>query len=223
MEVNVQKSLLSKNDLIAADLRAQLRQAGTYCINVIGSPGAGKTTLLERVCAYMKGCLRIAVIEGDIATSLDADRIARHNVAVHQINTYGACHLDAAMVHEALSSFDLDGLDLLIIENVGNLVCPTGFDLGEDMKVVVLSVPEGDDKTAKYPGIFRKSGCLLLNKVDLLPGSDFDIAKAEAAARQVNPGIAIWHVSAKTGDGLTEWCQWLAAKASVKKAAITPN
>ncbi|MBO8126659.1 MAG: hydrogenase nickel incorporation protein HypB [Firmicutes bacterium] len=217
MEIKVKKNVLGKNDRLAAEIRKYLSEKGIFAINLISSPGAGKTTILEETCARLKDKLGIAVVEGDITTTRDADRIARHGVPVHQIETQGACHLDARMLENALEHLDLDKVDLLIIENVGNLVCPATFDLGEDAKIVVLSVPEGDDKPAKYPGIFRRAKVLLLNKIDLLEISGFDKEKALRDLAEINPDITVFETSATKGTGMDEWCQWLADRVAEKK------
>ncbi|MDI3280204.1 MAG: hydrogenase nickel incorporation protein HypB [Bacillota bacterium] len=217
MEIKLEANVLSANDRIAQENRRRLAEHGIFCLNLISSPGAGKTTLLERTCELLRGRLRVGVIEGDITTSLDADRIARHGVPAHQINTMGACHLDARMVQKALEKFALAELDLLIIENVGNLVCPADFDLGEDAKVVVLSVPEGDDKPAKYPAIFQRSAVLLLNKIDLLPQSNFDLARVRKDLEGINPGLRLMEVSALHGTGLDQWIDWLQGRVQAKR------
>ena len=181
------------------------------CLNMISSPGSGKTTILAKTISDLKGTLRIGVIEGDIQTDIDAERIAQTEAPVVQINTDGACHLSAAQVGEALEELPVKDLDLIIVENVGNLVCPSDFDLGEHGKIVVLSVAEGDDKPAKYPAIFAKSRALLINKIDLLEAGliDFDIERAKADARRLNKEIAIFPISARTGRGMDKWYDWL--------------
>lgn len=219
MEIEVRKNVLGKNDRLAAGIRKELDAKGIFAINLISSPGAGKTTLLEQTCSRLKDKLNIVVIEGDIVTTKDADRIAKHGVPVYQIETQGACHLDARMVENALSNFNLDKVELLIIENVGNLVCPATYNLGEDAKIVVLSIPEGDDKPAKYPGIFSRAKVLLLNKIDLLEASGFDKERALADLAEINPEIITFETSARTGAGLDEWCDWLVKKVEAKKQA----
>ncbi len=220
MEVKVGARVLGANEAVARENRQRLAARGIYCINIISSPGAGKTTILEKTVEILKHKLRLAVIEGDITTTLDADRISAHHVAVHQINTFGGCHLDARMTQRALDQFDLSNLDLLIVENVGNLICPADFELGEDAKVVVLSVPEGDDKPVKYPGIFQRARVLLLNKVDLLQHSNFDQAKMRQDLKRLNPDLVIHETVATTGQGLNPWCDWLVEQAKAKKAAM---
>jgi len=180
-------------------------------LNLVSSPGSGKTTILERTLHDLRQKFRFAVIEGDQQTDNDAVRIAATGVPVRQVNTGAGCHLDAHMVGHSFETFDQDNLDVLLIENVGNLVCPASFDLGENHKVVVLSVTEGEDKPLKYPAMFHNSDVMLLNKVDLLPHVDFDVEKCKEMARQVNPDILIFEVSSKTGEGMGDWYEWLAA------------
>lgn len=219
MEVKVMKDILGQNDAIAAALREQLAEQRVFVLNLLGSPGSGKTTLLEKTIAALNKKLRLAVIEGDLFTSKDADRIARHDVPVIQINTSGGCHLDAPMIEKALKELNTDALDLLIIENVGNLVCPAEFALGEDMKAVVLSVTEGNDKPLKYPLIFKESALTLLNKMDLVPYTDFNVAAATEDITTIHPGAAVLPVSARTGEGLAAWLDWLCARVQEKREA----
>jgi hydrogenase nickel incorporation protein HypB len=190
-------------------LRAAFARHGVYCLNLISSPGSGKTALLERTLASFAPEKRVAVLTGDIQTDADARRLARYGFPVRQITTAGACHLDAHMIARALEGWDLAAIDLLFIENVGNLVCPTSYDLGEAAKVVLLSVPEGEEKPLKYPGIFFKSKLLVLTKVDLLPYVPFRLEDAIANARSIQPGIEILQVSNTTGVGLDDWLRWL--------------
>jgi len=217
--IAIESDILAKNDRLAAGNRALFGEKGIFVLNLVSSPGSGKTTLLERALTGLKGKAGCAVIEGDQQTSNDADRIAATGVPVRQINTGAGCHLDAHMVSHALESFDLDRTGLLFIENVGNLVCPAAFDLGEDHKVVVLSVTEGEDKPLKYPQMFHNSTVMLLNKIDLLPHLDFDVAKCLEMARRVNPNIAIFQLSARTGEGMAEWYGWL--EEQMKQKAVT--
>jgi hydrogenase nickel incorporation protein HypB len=212
--VAVEKSVLSENNRVAAALRECWNVSGTLALNFIGSPGAGKTALLESTLALLPDNMRAAVLTGDIQTDNDARRLARYGYPVRQITTGGACHLDARMVERHLDSWS--GLELLLIENVGNLVCPTSYDLGEDAKVVVMSVAEGEDKPLKYPGIFRKAELLILTKTDLLPNVPFRIELLRENARDVNPGIEILETSCVTGAGLRAWMIWLAARAHGK-------
>jgi len=207
--VPLERKVLSENDRIAAELRAGFERRGTLCLNLIGSPGAGKTSLLERTLAGCAPDGRLAVLTGDIQTDNDARRLARFGFPVRQITTGGICHLDARMVAQALADWRLQELDLLLIENVGNLVCPASYDLGEAAKIVVLSVPEGEDKPLKYPAIFFKAALLVLNKIDLLPYVPFDLARAQENARRIHPQIEILEVSCATGAGLDAWQQWL--------------
>ena len=210
-KVDVSKKILSENDRYAFDNIMLLNRKKVFCLNMISSPGSGKTTILARTITELKGRLSIGVIEGDIQTEIDADRIRATEAPAVQINTDGACHLTAAQVGDALKDMPVDELDLVVIENVGNLVCPSDFNLGENGKVVVLSVAEGDDKPIKYPGIFAKAKVLLINKVDLLAGGlvDFDIERAKVDARVLNKDIKIFPISAKTGEGVAQWCDWL--------------
>ena len=209
--VPLERKVLGENDRNAAALRETFHRHGILCLNLISSPGSGKTALLERTLAAFTGGMRAAVLTGDIQTDADAQRLARYGFPVRQITTAGACHLDARMVERALEGWDLAHLDVLFIENVGNLVCPTSYDLGEAMKVVLLSVTEGEEKPLKYPGIFFKARAMVLNKIDLLPYVPFDWEKACANARQIQPGIDILKVSCTTGEGLAGWMSWLAS------------
>ncbi len=206
--VPLEKKVLNENDRIAAELRASYREHGILCLNFISSPGAGKTTLLEHTLAALNG-ERVAVLTGDIQTDNDAARLARYGFPVRQITTGGTCHLDARMIQRHLADWRLEEIDLLLIENVGNLVCPSSYDLGEHAKIVLLSVTEGDDKPLKYPSIFFKSELLVMTKTDLLPYVPFDIAAARANARKVHPAMDIVELSCTTGAGLDQWQSWL--------------
>jgi hydrogenase nickel incorporation protein HypB len=208
----LEKKVLSENDRLAANLREHFRDHGILCLNLISSPGSGKTSLLERTLEALPRSERAAVLTGDIQTENDANRLRRFGFPVKQITTGGTCHLDAQMIARHLADWKLEDIDLLFIENVGNLVCPSSYDLGESAKIVMLSVTEGEDKPLKYPSIFFKSELLVLNKVDLLPYVPFNIASAEENARRINPGIEIVRVSCTTGDGLSEWMTWLDRK-----------
>ncbi len=212
-KINVETDILAKNNRIAAGNRQMFKSNGVFVLNLVSSPGSGKTTILERTLRDLNGKYSFAVIEGDQQTDNDAVRIASTGVPVKQVNTGAGCHLDAHMVCHAVDEFDMGGLDILMIENVGNLVCPASFDLGENHKVVVLSVTEGEDKPLKYPAMFHNADVMLLNKVDLLPHIDFDAEKCKAFARRVNPSIRIFDVSSKTGEGMDAWYEWLAAGA----------
>ncbi|HUJ17169.1 MAG TPA: hydrogenase nickel incorporation protein HypB [Nitrospirota bacterium] len=209
MKVKVVTRILEANDRIAEENRKRFQEAGVYVVNLMGAPGAGKTTLLERTIGALKPHLRIGVIEGDIVGSDDAERIGAHGIPVVQINTGGACHLDANMINEVLDELPLKELDLLIIENVGNLVCPAEFRVGEDRKMMVLSVAEGHDKPLKYPLMFRESSALVLNKIDLLPYMNTDINKVRNDSLALNPQLKIFEVSCATGAGIDAWAQWL--------------
>lgn len=207
--VPLERKVLSENDRIAEEIRGRFRQHGILCLNFISSPGAGKTSLLERTLELLAHDERVAVLTGDIQTDNDARRLARFGFPVRQITTAGTCHLDARMVDHALGDWQLNKIDLLLIENVGNLVCPAGYDLGEEAKVVVLSVTEGDDKPLKYPAIFSKAELLVLNKIDLLPYVPFNLADARENARRINSSIEILEVSCTTGEGIDSWREWL--------------
>jgi hydrogenase nickel incorporation protein HypB len=211
-EIRVERALLEITDREAAASRERYDEAGVLCLNLMSSPGAGKTTLLERTLDGLAGQLRVGVVEGDIQGALDAQRLERFGVPVRQINTYGACHLDPRQVIAEAEDMGLDALDVLVVENVGNLVCPAEFDLGEHARVMLLSVAEGHDKPAKYPLMFRTSDVLLLNKVDLLPYTDFDVAEATRLALELNPAQEVLEVSCRTGAGLDRWLDWLVAR-----------
>jgi hydrogenase nickel incorporation protein HypB len=215
--IPLEKKVLSENDRVAARLRDNFRRHGILCVNLISSPGSGKTSLLERTLDRFPEEMRVAVLTGDIQTDNDARRLARFGFPARQITTGGACHLDARMVERALADWQLENLDILIIENVGNLVCPSSYDLGEAAKIVLLSVAEGEDKPLKYPAIFLKSELLVLNKIDLLPYVTFDITKAREYARSIHPHIEIVEVSCRTGEGLDGWMQWLRRRSEVAK------
>ena len=218
-EIEVMKNILGENDRVAAENQALFREKGVYVLNLMGSPGAGKTSLLERTMETLKGKTRMAVIEGDLFTSKDADRIERCGVPVIQINTAGGCHLDAPMVQKVVKKLDLSVIDLLIVENVGNLVCPAEFAVGEDEKAVVLSITEGDDKPLKYPLVFKESAIALLNKVDILPYCNFDMAAARADIMALHPSMEILEVSCTQGTGIAAWCDWLLERIAEKKGA----
>lgn len=205
----IEEDILAKNSRLAALNRSLFKDKGVFVLNLVSSPGSGKTSLLEYTLRQQSDRINFAVIEGDQQTDNDARRIAATGVAVKQINTGSGCHLDAHMVAHASETFDLEHLDILMIENVGNLVCPAAFDLGEHHKVVILSVTEGEDKPLKYPQMFRNSTIMLLNKIDLLPHLDFDVEKCKENARNVSPGITIFEVSARSGEGMEQWYQWL--------------
>jgi hydrogenase nickel incorporation protein HypB len=208
-QIPLEKKVLKENDRIAAKLRERFLAHGTLCLNLISSPGSGKTSLLERTLENIEDDWRVAVLTGDIQTENDAKRLHRFGFPVKQITTGGTCHLDASMIARHLADWDLDSIDLLLIENVGNLVCPSSYDLGEAAKIVLLSVTEGEDKPLKYPSIFFKSELVVITKTDLLPHVPFNLAEAEENARRVHPGIEILRVSNTRGDGIASWVAWL--------------
>jgi hydrogenase nickel incorporation protein HypB len=208
-KVTIAQNILAANDTIAQEVQHMLAAGGIRTINVMSSPGAGKTTLLERTIERLRGQVAIGVIEGDIETSADAERIEAAGAETVQINTRGACHLEAHMIRDALREIELARIDLLVIENIGNLVCPSSWDLGEDVRVVVVSTTEGDDKPAKYPQMFAVSQVMIVNKLDLLPYVDYDLEKAKRQALAINPHLRVFEVSCRTGEGLDAWCDWL--------------
>ena len=207
--ITIERKVLEKNDEIARLNRALIEGHGLFSINIVSSPGAGKTSILERTIECLRGSVRIAVIEGDVQTDLDAQRVARYGVPAIQIVTHGGCHLEAKLVQDALARLNLKELDLLVIENVGNLVCPANYDLGEALKVVVLSTTEGDDKPLKYPVMFRNASVLIINKTDLLPYVSCDLETVRRNALQINPQLRIFETSCTTQTGIPEWCRWL--------------
>jgi len=209
VRVSVVEQILSANDQLADANRARLDAAGVFALNVMASPGAGKTSLIMRTVEALRGEFRIGAVDGDIATTIDADRIAALGVPAVQINTGGACHLDAAMLQRALPELSLDELDLLIVENVGNLVCPASFKLGVHRSILIASVPEGDDKPYKYPVMYRGVDGLVLNKMDVLAAFDFDVDYFRRGVEALNPGLAFFPLSCKTGEGLEAWLTWL--------------
>jgi hydrogenase nickel incorporation protein HypB len=216
-KVTIAQNILARNDTVAEEIQRMLTARGIRTINIMSSPGAGKTTLLEKTLARLHGQLAIGVIEGDIETSADAERIEAAGAETVQINTRGACHLEAHMVRDALAKMDLSHVGLLIIENIGNLVCPSEWNLGEDTRVVLVSTAEGDDKPAKYPQMFASSQIMLINKLDLLPYVDYDVEKVKQQALAINPNLRIFEVSCRNGVGLGAWCEWLLAFAQQQK------
>jgi hydrogenase nickel incorporation protein HypB len=224
-QVPLERKVLSENDRIANGLRRRFAETGVLCLNLISSPGSGKTTLLERTLEAFPAGTRVAVLTGDIQTENDAARLRRFGFPVRQITTGGTCHLDARMIERALADWRLDEIELLFIENVGNLVCPASYDLGEAAKIVVLSVAEGEDKPLKYPAIFLKSQLVVLSKTDLLPYVPFNISAAEANARRIHPEIEVLKLSCLTGAGLEQWRGWIEARLgtlrAVKAQAVT--
>ena len=209
MKISVVRNILEANDRIAQQNRDLFDENGLLVINLMSSPGAGKTSLLEKTISALAPDYKIGIIEGDIQSSQDAERIAKTGAPVVQINTDGACHLDANMIRDTFAEFNFKDLDLLIVENVGNLVCPAEFKVGEDFKVMILSVTEGDDKPTKYPLMFHESSVLLINKMDLLPYVDCSVEKIREDSLKINPHLAIFHISCKTGEGLEDWYGWV--------------
>ena len=207
--IDVKADILGKNDAVAEELRNLFKEKHVFVLDLMGSPGCGKTTLLEKTMQALKDDINMAVIEGDLFTSKDADRIDRYGVPVVQINPAGGCHLDAPMIKKAIENIDLDKLDLLVIENVGNLVCPAEFDIGEQKRAVVLSITEGDDKPMKYPLMFKLASIVLLNKTDILKFCNFNLDGATEDIKTLNPGVEVLPVSCSLGDGLKPWLDWL--------------
>jgi hydrogenase nickel incorporation protein HypB len=212
--VEVRQHVLKNNDVVARALRARFHEAGVYVVSLVSSPGAGKTMFLEKVLGLLRPQYRVAALVGDLATDNDARRLARSEVPVKQIITGAVCHLEAATVEGALGGWDLGGLDFLFIENVGNLVCPASFDLGEDLRLVLFSVTEGEDKPLKYPTIFNTADVAVLTKLDLAAAVEFDAAAAHRNIQSVRPGIPVFEVSAKTGRGMEEWLQFLRVRSA---------
>lgn len=218
--VEVEKKVLNENQILAEQLRQRYREHGVLCVNLISSPGSGKTLLLEKTLERMDKHASVAVLTGDLQTENDAQRLAKFGFPVKQIVTGGTCHLDAKMVVRHLADWNLEDLDLLVVENVGNLVCPASYDLGEDAKIVLLSTTEGEDKPLKYPSIFFKSELMLLTKIDLLPYVPFSAELAKENARRVHPQMEILDVSSTTGEGLTVWMEWLQTRQQQKSKAV---
>jgi hydrogenase nickel incorporation protein HypB len=216
MKVEVLKNISNANDAIAGKNKEALNKSGVTAVNIMSSPGAGKTSLILKTIESLRSKMKMAVIEGDVASKVDADRINKEGITALQINVGGSCSLEAQMITSALDKLDLKNIDLLMIENVGNLICPAEFDLGEHVKVVITSLPEGDDKPIKYPLMFTESDAVLINKVDLAPYMDFDINNFRKVVTGLNPDITIFEVSAKTGKGIDQWCQWLLGKTGKK-------
>jgi len=207
--ITVERKVLEKNDQIADELRNKFQSRKIFAINLLSSPGSGKTSLIEKTVEQSKGKFNISVIVGDVQTDNDAMRIGKLNIPVVQIITHGSCHLEAQLVRDAYKKIEDEPIDLLIIENVGNLVCPAGYDLGEDKKVVLLSTTEGDDKPLKYPAMFRNSSALVINKIDLLPYVNSSVEEIKKNAKSINYALNIFEVSCKTSEGIEDWCNWL--------------
>ncbi len=210
MHIDMKQPILAKNDNLAADLRKRFAEHHVFVLDILASPGSGKTSTILATIDALRDEFNIAVIEGDIASSVDAEKIKAQGIPAVQINTGGACHLESAMIKRAVDVLDLERLDLIIIENVGNLVCPTDFDLGENAKVMILSVPEGDDKPLKYPGVFQIAEAVILNKVDTMPVFNFDNDAFVESVTRLNPQAPIFPIAATTGQGVEEWASWLA-------------
>ena len=217
--IDLAKPILDKNDRLAAGNRALFDEKGVFVLDLMASPGAGKTSTILATIAALRDRYGIAVIEGDIASKVDAEKIKAHGIPAVQINTGGACHLESDMIKRAVDALDLDALDLIIVENVGNLVCPTEFDLGEHAKVMILRVPEGHDKPYKYPNIFQISEAVILNKVDTMHVFDFDESEFEGVVRSLNPTAPIFRIAATKGDGVGEWAEWLAGRIEAVRIA----
>ena len=219
MQLDIKQPILDKNDRIAQANRALLKEKGVYMLNLLASPGAGKTSTISATIDAMRANVRIAVIEGDIAGRVDSEKIKEKGIPAVQINTGGNCHLEADMIARALDALDLDALDLIIVENVGNLVCPTDFDLGENAKVMILSIPEGHDKPQKYPGIFEASSAIVLNKVDTMPVFNFNENEFRAVVAELNPTAPIFPLSATKGTGVKAWTAWLSRQVDESRGA----
>jgi len=214
MEIKIMKNILDRNQNKADEVRNLLTSKKVVMVNIISSPGAGKTTLLERTLEEFNSKYRIGVIEGDITTDRDARRLQKFNIPIVVINTEGGCHLDSHSISKALDSFDLDNLDIIFVENVGNLICPSEFDLGETFKLAVVSTPEGDDKPGKYPLLFREAMAVLLNKTDLIPYTNFNLENFKRDLSGINAKVPLFEISCTNGDGLKEWFKWMSAKIS---------
>jgi len=212
MEIKIMKNILDRNQHRAEEVRKMLLSKKLLMVNIISSPGAGKTTLLERTCEILGPKFRIGVIEGDITTDRDAQRLKKYNIPIVVINTEGGCHLDSHSIFKVLDSFDLDNLDVLFVENVGNLICPSQFDLGENFKIAVVSTTEGDDKPEKYPMLFREARAVILNKIDLIPYTNFNLTDFKSDLKMINARVSLFEVSCTRGDGLEMWFDWIGEK-----------
>ena len=215
--LDVKAGIEAENEIYAEHVRKLIKERGVFLINLMASPGSGKTTLLLRTIDALKDKYRIAVMEADVDADVDARAVAEHGVKALQLHTGGSCHMDARMTKKGLEALDLDGLDVVILENVGNLVCPAEFDVGADLKVMILSVPEGDDKPLKYPLMFTVTDCLLINKIDCASIFDFDIQKCRKNVEPLNPDVPVMPLSAKTGEGVEDWISWLEEKINTSK------
>ena len=218
MQIKIMQNVLAANDSKAAELRDLLQRKNIFMLNLISSPGSGKTTLLEKTIPLLQDKFKVAIIEGDVETDRDAQRLEQFKVPVALINTSGACHLESVSIEKAFTSLDLDNLDLIIVENVGNLVCPAEFDIGEDAKIALLSTPEGDDKVIKYPLLFREATLAILNKIDLLEHANFDMQAFYADLQKINASLDVIEMSCKNNVGLDLWINWVEKKILLKKA-----
>ncbi len=217
MEIKIMKNILDRNQNKADEVRNIMREKKVLMVNIISSPGAGKTTLLERTCQELSADYRIGIIEGDITTDRDAQRLKKYDIPIVVINTEGGCHLDSHSISKTLGSFDLDNIDVLFVENVGNLICPSQFDLGETFKLAIVSTTEGDDKPAKYPMLFREAKAVLMNKIDLIPYTNFNTENFKTDMRKLNPVIPVMEISCTRGDGLKKWYDWISDEINVFK------
>ena len=218
-KVSIVEQVHSVNDQLAAENQDRLKKAGVFSINLMASPGAGKTSLIENTLAGLDQAISVAAIDGDVATSIDADRAAEAGATAVQINTGGQCHIDASMLRSALDTLELSEFDLLLVENVGNLICPASFKLGTDKNILIASIPEGDDKPYKYPVMYQDVDALIINKIDLLPYIDFDMAYFKKGVEMLNPGLITFPVSCRSGEGLTDWVQWLTEQIQGSKSS----
>ena len=218
-KVSIIEKVQNANDLLAAEIQELLQQAGLFSLNFMASPGAGKTSVIEKTLAELIPPYNIAAIDGDIATSIDADRAAEAGATAVQINTGGQCHIDANMLKIALGEFKLDDFDLLLVENVGNLICPASFKLGTDKNVLIASIPEGDDKPYKYPGMYQDVDALIINKIDLLPYVDFDMDYFKKGVQMLNPDLLTFPISCKTGEGIQSWTNWVIGQIKATKSS----
>lgn len=217
-KVSIIEKVHNVNDQLAAENKLQLQEAGLFSINLMASPGAGKTSLIETTLSKLDPDISVAAIDGDVATSIDADRAAQAGATAVQINTGGQCHIDANMLRNALAELDLAKFDLLLVENVGNLICPASFKLGTDRNILIASIPEGDDKPYKYPAMYQDVDALIINKIDLIPYIDFDMDYFKKGVEMLNPGLISFPISCKTGEGLEDWIKWLTAQIKAGKS-----
>ena len=220
MEIKIMKNILDRNQNMADEVRSIMKEKKVLMVNIISSPGAGKTTLLERTCQELSANFRIGIIEGDITTDRDAQRLKKYDIPIVVINTEGGCHLDSHSISKTLGAFNLDNIDVLFVENVGNLICPSQFDLGETFKLAIVSTTEGDDKPAKYPMLFREAKAVLMNKIDLIPYTNFNIVNFKTDMRKLNPKIPILEISCTRGDGLKEWYDWISDEINVFNRSV---